>query len=151
MSRTGLSLTAGRALSLTVGATTFGRTRPRHSRVAPEARAAADDQNNGDRGARLGSGNDIAERGIDIGAGSKLTGGTVNLFASVVKMEMDSQRQSEAYAAFYAQAYANSYVDVYTDTYVRVHGPDTTISGINGVDIRALSGSAQVTPQDPPG
>ena len=55
-------------------------------------------------------------------------------------MEMDSNARAQAYAAFYAQAYANSFVDVYTDTYVRVHGAGTTISGINGVDIRAAAG-----------
>ncbi len=90
-SRTARRSPQARALSLTVGTTTFGQNSSAalHRDRAGGA-AAADDQNNGDRGARLGSGDDVAERGIDVGAGSTLTGGTVNLFASVVKMEIDS-------------------------------------------------------------
>ena len=63
-SPTGQRSRQARALSLTVGSTTFARTRPRLHRDRRGA-AAADDQNNGDRGARLGSGDDYAERGIE--------------------------------------------------------------------------------------
>ena len=62
----GTSLTAGRALSLTVGTTTFGQNSSSALSGSAGGAAAADDQNNGDRGARLGSGNDYAERGIDV-------------------------------------------------------------------------------------
>ena len=143
----GTTLTAARALSLTVGSTTYMQNASEAYTGNASGAAAADDQNNGDRGARLGSSGDVAERGIEVGTGATLTGSTVNLYASVIKMEVDSNARATAFTPIlvgYEQAYANSNVDAYSDAYVRVHGAGTTITGANGVDIRAAQGTTQL-------
>ena len=135
----GTTLTAARALALTVSAKDTGVNASAAQGGAFGSGAAADDGNNPDRGMRLGSAGDVVQRGIDVGAGSALTGGTVSLLAQVLELNLSAFAGAFS-AGFYAQAYANTNVDNYVDTAIRVRGPNTTISGVGGVDLRAVGG-----------
>ena len=146
----GAMITAGRALSLTVDAKNSGSDNAQT--YTGSAVGSGSDSNNtsDDRGLRVGSFGDHVQRGITVGAGSSLTGGTVSLFASVTLVNLSANATATAFAAILlgvATAYSNALVDIYSDTYVTVNGPNTVISGAGGVDLRARQDNLTVTRQ----
>ena len=139
----GASILAARAVKLQIGSGTTAKTYAETYSVALGAGADSDNTNGDTRGVRIGSSGDQADRGITVGGGVQLTGQTVDIAATVTRLDLAATALATAYSPIFfgvASAFADPYIDVYSNAFVQVlsDGAERTrITGLRGVDIEA--------------
>ena len=85
---------------------------------------------------------------VDIGAGSTLTASSVDLDASVTKLDGHARAKSTSYSPIFfglVTAFSRAKVDIDSDTEVNVRGSTTRVTGIRGVDMQARQSGIIVT------
>ncbi len=117
----GGTVLAGRAVAIRADAATTASTSSGTIAGGAGAGADSDDGNGGSRGVRLGSAADPTERKVVIAGGASITGRTVDLAATVSRLNATASASAEAYAFAYAQAYAVAYVDAFSTASVTVN------------------------------
>ena len=94
------------------------------------------------RGVRIGSSSGSDDALDHDRRRAQLTGRTVELDAAVVGINLTARASAEAYCPIFciATAYADAHVDLYSQDAragARRHAGTTTITGIEGVDLKA--------------
>ena len=137
----GVKLLAGDAVRVRAESSATGATDSETYSVGLGAGADSDNTNS-DRGVRID-----AETRVDVLAGARLEGTTVELDALALKLDGTARAYATAYSPILigvASAFGNARVQMLSTVVVNLAGDETQITGARGLDVKAHYGSVLV-------